>query len=539
MTTRKDASGTSRLQIAGLAFLVFAVSFGIRLSNLDQQPITDELYHLLAADSWVEDGQLAIADGEYRRASVFTRLVGTVLMTGDGSVKSVRVVGSFIGALLVTAVFLWAARTCGLAAGLAASGLLAIVPGAIFLSQHIRFYMLHALVFFVVAWIAYEALVGESTARKKMLASIVIVVLGVLGLHLQITTLIGLAGVALWAILFRWDSIVRHLPAGSKGMLLAGGVVIVTAVIAFLGRDFFASLIGIYQSSAMWNTGDSPLYYHRLYSEQLGILWGVFPAAALVALVARPVPVGLCVCIFSVAFVAQSFGGMRAERFMFYAMPFMLITLGVAFDVVARTLYRMVRSGLENVALLRVRSGVRSVVAGGLVLFAVLFAFVTTPAVESGVRMVAGRPSDPPLYWERYRIDWHGAAPELAALAAQADVTLGSQPLQAIYYLGDVDVALNATMLADARGLGAENGLDPRTGRRVIADADSMAQILACNESGIIVVHRPAWRNRTRVPGAVADLIEANTTPNPIFEQDGLLVFQWFASPDGLNCTTR
>ena len=55
-------------------------------------PTIDELFHLLAASSWVRDGTYAIADGSYSRAWMFTQHVGIAFSLFGESVATARIV---------------------------------------------------------------------------------------------------------------------------------------------------------------------------------------------------------------------------------------------------------------------------------------------------------------------------------------------------------------------------------------------------------------------------------------------------------------
>ena len=80
-----DAFRTLLLPLAiGLAA---AALFSIRLGI---EPEFDELYHLLAARSYLETGQLAIAEGIYDRGAAFTILVSSMLKAFGDRVEIAR-----------------------------------------------------------------------------------------------------------------------------------------------------------------------------------------------------------------------------------------------------------------------------------------------------------------------------------------------------------------------------------------------------------------------------------------------------------------
>lgn len=521
--------------------LMFLFAFGLRVLNIEHEPITDELYHLLAAASWANDGTLAIADGEYRRASLFTKLIGVVYGATSGDVISIRLFCIAIGSLLVAAVFLWSARNIGLLGAIIAALLLSLMPGAIFLSQHIRFYSLHALIFFLIAAGIYALVTKPAPFLHRAVLGLALILLLLLDVHLQVTTLVGLAGICAWIVLYYHSSILDWIRKGGISSLIIFSLVFAFLAFAYFGRSMVGDLVGVYQSSAMWNTGDSPTYYHDFYKQQLGAFWSLAPVAFLIAVIARPKPAIFCICIFVVALVVQSFGGMRSERFLFYAMPFFFIIWGIAGSAIFHWLKSQTRTLLTESGLVSAEGVLGKVAPVSLIGLAAMFLLLSTPAITMSARMVSGRTavsSGPPVYWDRYSTDWESASSELRRLADEVEVTLVSQALQSLYFIGDYDYSISATALADIRSSGSANNIDPRTGRTIFDDEDTLKTILRCNKSGIVIIHAPAWRKRTRVTNLVADVIEANMSKLEVPEKWGLLVYRWRSSPDSPDCSS-
>lgn len=514
------------------ATVAFVLAFTIRAINYQHPPITDELYHLLAAASWAADGSLAIADGEYRRASAFTKMVGAIHGMSDGDINTIRLFAILLGSLLVAAVYAWARRVAGLAEAVIAASMLALMPGAIFLSQHIRFYSLHALVFFMIAAGVYSLVLGRVSGIAKAVVIAGVLLLILLGVHLQVTTLIGIGGIALWVLIVKSAIIIDWFRASRLRLpAFAVAVAAVVTVLAFKGNAI-ADLLKLYQASAMWNSGDGPTFYHNFFRNQFGAFWSLAPAAFVIAILVRPVPAIFCACIFGVAFVVQSFGGMRGERFLFYAMPFFFIVWGIVASAAGTQLHRLITKATECVG--SVPASIKKV-APTTVLVAVFgFLIVSTPAVVMTAKMLTGRPvsmMSSPVYWDRYKTDWQAASSFLRDLRAESDVSIVSQALHAQYYLGEFDYALSATALADVVSFGVADGLDPRTGRPVIDSAAALINVLENNERGMVVIHKPAWRNVSRVNNDTADFIAAQMTPVEVPDEWGLLVFRWQALP--------
>ena len=516
--------------IAVGASISFVLAFAVRMANFQHPPITDELYHLLAAASWAADGSLAIAEGEYLRASAFTKLIGVIHAMSDGNLDAIRLFGILIGSLLVAAVFAWSRRFVGSVDAVIAATMLALMPGAVFLSQHIRFYSLHSLTFFAVAVGVYSLVLGRVSGVARILIIACLLFLILLGVHLQVTTLIGISGIVLWVFVVKYAAIFDWFRVGRLRLPIFGIAIAGVLAILVLNGSAVSDLLRLYQSSAMWNSGDGPTFYHDFYRNQLGAFWSLAPAAFVIAVLVRPLPAIFCACIFVVAFIVQSFGGMRGERFLFYAMPFFFIIWGIAISAVGRILIRFITDAVEKSGPTFLRAPSARALPTAIVIAIFGFLMISTPAVVMTAKMVTGRPvslTKSPVYWDRYRTDWQGASSFLRDLGAKSQVTIVSQALHSQYYLGGFDYALSATALADVISFGVTDGVDPRTGRPVIDSPDALTSILDCNKSGMVVIHEPAWRNPSRVNSAAADFIESNMKLVEVPDDWGLLVFSW------------
>jgi hypothetical protein len=224
---------------------------------------------------------------------------------------------------------------------------------------------------------------------------------------------------------------------------------------------------------------------------------------------------------------------MRSERFMFYAMPWFFAIWGIAASALALALKNVLDkyffgTGWFGATTLRRKSV--PLLSISLVAGIAVFALLTVPAVETFARMTLGKPGNPPEYWDRYKTYWRQSADFLRQETTEIDVVVASQPLQAIYYLGDVNYTLNATTLADIAAPGVHSKMDLRTGRLVFDDTETLRKIVACNSSGAIILHGPAWRNPTRVGNEVSDYIESRLESVPVPGKSDLLLFRWSAA---------
>ena len=157
----------------------------ISWSVIDHAVHYDELLHILSARGLLQTGQLAIADGLYTRAELFTRAVAWSFQRFGESPVAARLPALAAGATLVCMVGIWVVRRAGLLAGISAVLLLCMVPTTVEVAVFARFYTLHTLVVTLVFIAVYEALQPRRTPLWRISCSAVAVSLLSVAWHLQ------------------------------------------------------------------------------------------------------------------------------------------------------------------------------------------------------------------------------------------------------------------------------------------------------------------------------------------------------------------
>ncbi|MGH6918901.1 MAG: hypothetical protein ACREJ0_14495, partial [Geminicoccaceae bacterium] len=316
--------------------LLGCLALAVRLPHFDHVAGFDELYHVLAAQSWLAEGQLRVADGAYTRTPLYTiflaHWLGLFGALGEALVVA-RLPSLLAGTALVVLVFLWARAVAGSLAATVAALLLALDPENLQISQWGRFYALHVLLFWLGAVGIYRLVTSPpAPARAVLLAAGVLVCFGA-ALYLQITTLIGLLGVAVWSALalgLPW--LARCSPRARWG--IAAGVVLLggAAIWVFVETGLVAELLARYRSTPLYQAGnrDAFWYYHSFLTIYYPTLWPLVALAVVIGLAYRPRPTAFCACVVAVAFVAHSFAAAKSMRYLTYVAPFLFVLWGIA-----------------------------------------------------------------------------------------------------------------------------------------------------------------------------------------------------------------
>jgi hypothetical protein len=329
----RDAMGrwVSPVMVGILAVAVYSI-------NLDYTPLFDELYHVLGAEGFLKYGEPRIADGVYPRASLFTALLALWFDWFGQSMVVARSISVIAGAVMMACIFIWTRAVAGSGIAWVATILFLLSPFSVRTFQFARFYALHALLFWLGAIATYAATADPPSLRRALLLALAAAVCFGGAFYFQITTAIGLSGIALWLVVGVAFPALRTLtPRGRRA--LAGGAAVGGCAVALVVLILFGEeLIRLYRSTPLWSTGtrNDFWFYHLWLILYYPTLWTMFPIAALIALVSKPKPALFSLCIFIPAFLLHSFAGAKDLDYLFYAFPFLFVLWAIAFMSVLR-----------------------------------------------------------------------------------------------------------------------------------------------------------------------------------------------------------
>lgn len=489
------------LWVGALFFII--TSCAMRLGLLQAPGEFDEFYHLLAARGWVDSGGPHILDGTYWRGALFTRLVAVVFdLTGDQSLPTARIVSLLAGMLLPGLLFLWVAKYAGLGAALLAAGLAVLWPQGIIEAQMARFYALHVLTFFI----GTSAFFGALTARglPRLVWGVITAAGWALALNLQVSTAIGV-GAALYAggfvLALRQQSGLGN-GLGNRlgnGLWIWAGLLLAPCVLLGLSALFAGDLLERAWAFYRW----TPLHaealrdYSGFYFKQFGTTYAALWLSSLVL-----VPLGIwagqggvynwghglptadpsralalyCAVIFTLCFLVHSFGGMKALRYLSYATPFLFVCWALGLVAAFHILWRL----LSPQAL------------AGLTLLGVLGVGLSSDFMSRSWRLAGGDSLPARGDWSTVQTvvgDWH-KTPFIAT----------TRELHLIAHFGPYDVLFSPSRLSELTPPN-EFGIDSRTGRPVVGQAETMARILSCVPEGLLITspywwHQEGWKNQ-------------------------------------------
>ncbi|MEM1212099.1 MAG: glycosyltransferase family 39 protein [Planctomycetota bacterium] len=492
----------------------------------------DEYYHLLAARGVLAGEGPTIGDsGYYPRAMMFTYMVaGSMGVFGDSEWAG-RLPSILFGIGLVVILGLWAWRQAGPSAGWTTGVIAAGLPMLVQFSTICRFYAMHMLLVLVAAWAVYRVMDTRFGVGWKRVGGLSLLGGGCLAvaLPLQRTTMVVAVILAGWVVAtwLRRGLSPMWADARKRYLLAAAGACVLGAVLLALAwqTGVLAELWTKYRATAVWSEGkaDNYKWYHKLFLDRYGVLYLGLPLMVVAGMGRNFRLVAFALWVFVLGMAAQSLGGMKAERYLSYAMPFLVLIWGIG---LSQLIPQVVRLAEWVVRRLTGRPDVRAVprvlATAGIVVAVLGPLFYNTYALRILPRMYDRNPATTHPYVEPV---WRNVIDEVrTAKAGLGDgaVLVTPSGVKALYHLRELDYTLSLTQLEGFK----EGEVDPRLGRPTISTPESLLEVMARYPSGLVLSEHTDWRTDYALTPEVADLIESKMEQMEISDRK-FLMFRW------------
>lgn len=496
-------------------------------------PNSDEIYHLLAARSFVGAGDFQVGTGSYERAPLYTGYVALGYKLFGQSLTAAKLVTAATFALLIGGVFISLNRRVGLSVALMSAIFLMFAPHSLEIATTVRFYMPQALFFWIGAWSLYRAVDGTS---RNMIYGLIGTLSLIVAYKLQPATLIGVAAIAVWAMIVLIEWTIRKGIKG-KQLLWVSVVCLGIIVVAFFVVPI-DSLWDSYRSAAAWNEGSSARYYYWVMTEHYNPFWALFPLMGLLAWYRQPRLGGFAVVVFSICFVLHSFGGMKEDRYIYYAFPFFFVAVSMGVSVVHDFLLKSDSVLSQRLPFLTVgRSrALASVLSAGALSFIVIS---NLGYVNSAKALVSG-------FTKREQPRWDLLAAEYGAELRNASVLLTNSPNHSLYVLDRNPIGIGFSRLMSGTKDHSEFSQDRRTGGVLISKATSLGRVIDCFRDGYLVAEERQWLSNPRsgITEEMVPIIDDRMDRLDVPDDWKINLFKWSRLPgsnedvNGADCTS-
>jgi len=503
-------------------FAAFVALYSIHPNNY---PHHDELYHVLAGAAWAESGSLALGDGVYQRAPLYTKLIGELFGLFGVSLGLARLPAILASALCVALIYVFVRPLAGRTEAAVAAVGFGLCPLFADVAKMVRFYGFHTLLFVLAAFAVYWASAIATRLPQRALGFALAAACLLGALYFQRTTLIGMVGLGVWA----GGCLALEILGPTRRLIAAAGLALLALVAALLvahEAGILANALEVYRGTAPWAAERAD--YEGFYLDRLlayyPVVLPLFPLAALYAFARWPALTVFCATLFGVGMVLHTFAGMKAERYVTYLMPFFWIVLGLAsapLIVAARRAIATVSADVAGMAGLRfVPTRLLAAVARTAAIASIAGFAVIAVAVPDTLHKLVHRIDHPPPEWS--------ALPEVLGLGeAGAPVLLTPNALHVLYFVGDFHAEL---------GPAAEDA-GSQVGRPLVTDAAHLARIIACHPAGALVADPWRWNNSGVVAAGVRDHAQRHLEPHPAGPALNLEIYTWHhGRPPGADC---
>jgi 4-amino-4-deoxy-L-arabinose transferase-like glycosyltransferase len=519
----KDSSWLAPTLVFLLALILFSI-------NLDRPPIPDELHHILAAQQLLDTGRPIIDKGEYWRVIHWTWLVAISYEIFGEGLASARLPSVLLVALIAPILFLWVRREAGILAAWITAILFISSPFTVEIAQFSRFYSLQGLSFVlgVLCWY-YGMVAAQSLGRRVLLVALAFGMFS-LAVSAQVTTYVGLVGVALWTfglvvhrVYFVPKDNVLVKKAMTAGLVVCG--ILMVAVIALTDvlqwawyRHQATSLFNVARQGEFW-------FYYLRFLLFYPTLWTLVGILALLAVVRSPRLAWLAISVFAISFLLMSIAGSKATRYISYAPPFLAIVWGIGLANALTLVSRVARESYARlVATLALPGRLSSVVGKVLILLALLIVVLSNPFWLRTGAMIGNIA----LPFENPTTNWRVAREALAPWVHGADIMITTEELGSLYFLGRSDVRFSPSKIRElAPDQRREFGIDYRTGRPVITKPESLEALIACFPSGFVVGPIEDWGRPILISEEIQAVIIRHSKPIQVPEESYLYAWGW------------
>jgi hypothetical protein len=546
----RNAAGIRLSPVAWLeGLVVFVLAAAVRVPGLAEGALHDELYTFLAARGLTSDGTFSLVAGgaPYTRASAFTRLVAGFLDALGPSLVVGRLPALIAGAMTAALLFLWLRFAGQRWAAWIAAGLVAVDPVLIQLSQVVRFYTFQHLLFLLGCVLVYALAVGDRRPAPRAGLALAALASFAAAVHLQVISVIGLAGVALYAGIEAAPAVARAAERGPIRRALAWGIpaAVAVGVALFVGLGGLDYLVEMGTYADLWaqNRVDNLRFYYAELHASYAVALSLLPALLLLAVLRAPRAAALAGAVVVVGLVVHSLLAWKAVRYIAYLLPFFFAVVALGTVHAAPALVGLTRAAMDRLPGGPRRGGVSlRVVPVAVTAVVLLVAAVGNRAFLQTARLL-GRDharAFPLMHTADGPVAWPPFAASVDTLLGPWTVVASTEDLKAIFYLGRLDFAVSRDHLHTRAGVLPEFSLDRRVNAPVVSTPESMAAIMGCHEEGIFVAQRTSLGRSPTSSRGVAAYVATVADSVPVRRSWGIKAYRWTTPADQLrsDCET-
>jgi hypothetical protein len=440
----------------------------------------DELYQFYAADSFNQNGILALPSGRlYERAVLYTHAVSLSLKSFEVSEWSARLPSVFFSLLYLLCFYAVVAKLFNPPVAILSAILILFSPLQVYYSRECRFYSLFQLTYLIQAFLGLLLL-----SASRSLSSLFTPPLRLTGVRntcivagaFAVTTWISWSLSPLSWMLFPSVVVFIFSLLGDRFLeernwnlvqrfVLMLGLFCVTALLFYFLRSALGHLLGSMTYVPPWASyyANDQVFYLRVLKRQSFLLCLLIPIGAYLALRENRFSAYYIAALFLTSFTIQSFLPMKQDRFLYQVLPFAAVFIAISLWSTLRALMNFSRTATRRwksvTALLAVSS---------------LIGFMGMNNYYTYAHPWIDAPVTP---------RWRESLSLLKTNMRSDDVVVTDNPIAVRYYLGRVDYVIDENLLSISQQVGYRNKqgkwLDYYTSAEHITGPEELATLIA------------------------------------------------------------
>jgi 4-amino-4-deoxy-L-arabinose transferase-like glycosyltransferase len=496
-----------------ILFLIVGFGFLIRILDLGASKFgSDELFHIYAARSFIETGKPTLPSGfEYSRSFPFTFLVSICFEVFGESEFSARLPSVLFGCSTIILLFYIGKKFFGEPAGMAAAFIASFAVIEVVFSRETRMYSIFQFTNLLFVYLFYLFITSKNNFREKawwhlqvnlkteqrtlnLVLLFSIFILAYLNLKLHMLFLVTIFTLIIVTFLFFFIM----LPHYRKPLIIIALLGGVTLAIATFTMDPIRSIFKSAFKPLSWAEGnaDNIKYYRDYLTTEFPFLFGLLPISLVYLFTKKKKETLFLACLFFIPFSLHSLLPTKAERYIFYILPFMFLAQGATIAYLLKALFGTLKK--------KISTNYFGNVIGSILLFSLIFSstsftLFSTPWFFQSIKYHSKKEG---MYYGVAHFDWDSAMEYLNSNSNEPSVVIASLPLYAMYYSKNKnkyyymnDLSLN---IDDPNNYMTENGatFDYASGSEILTTRQNLVDLINIRKEVWFVVEKHRLKNK-------------------------------------------
>lgn len=530
--------------ILGLALVLRAHNLG----GPDFGP--DEVFHVFAAQS-VQQGQgLILPSGfTYKRAALYTYTVAGFTGLLGFNEATARIASVFFSLLSLLVLYFLVKIHFDTKAALWTIFFAALIPMEIAMSREVRMYSMFEFFYLLTLLLFFSGFEAKSVlpieqrfytlnfrnwCERFQISPILLLssaTSALIALHAHSLTAVGLSGVFTYILVMAIAVSMRSYPwlLRSKYYVVVGLAIISLMILVIFLKNLWMEFRELAQYAPNWAKNGTMewKYYRNLLATDLPTIFGGLFISLVYCFTRRiKITLFLSLCFLAPFILHSTVFAWKAERYIFYVVPLLVIFFGVSFSPLMDYLFHSLANSLKNFFSTRLAHALSFFTLSTAVFFFLINTPWFIPALKLSKNEIISDYGVSHNHW-RTTLDY------VKQRSNAQHVLVSTFPLIALYYapeyrniyhLNDfaVDI-MQKVNLRDKQG----RLIDYGSGAVILADISMLKEVMNKYPCGWFITEKHRYENTLAFPKELAPLLSSQFSRHEVPLAPDMLLWQW------------